>query len=193
VKDAKISEIRAREILDSNGRPMVEVDVWATDGSMGRGASPCGTSVGRYEAFVLRDGGERFGGLGVQQAVRNVIEVISPALLGKSVLEQDVIDHLMIEVDGTPDKSRLGANAIYSVSIAVARVAAHSLGLPLYGYLGGAGAHILPVPMFNMINGGNYSNTSVEFQEFILIPTAAQSFSEALRMSVEVFFRQERR
>ena len=188
MKDAKISEIRAREILDSNGRPMVEVDVWATDGSMGRGASPCGTSVGRHEAFVLRDGGERFGGLGVQQAVRNVIEVISPALLGKSVLEQGVIDHLMIELDGTPDKSRLGANAIYSVSIAVARVAAHSLGLPLYRYLGEAGAHILPVPMFNMINGGNYYNTCVVFHEFILIPTASQSFYESLSMSVEVFF-----
>jgi enolase len=182
-----ISEIRAREILDSKGRPMVEADVWTSDGSMGRGAASCGTSVGRHEAFVLRDGGSRFGGLGVQKAVQNVHEIISPALLGRNVLEQHTIDHLMIELDGAPNKSRLGANAIYSVSIAVARAAANSLGIPLYRYLGGSRAYILPIPMFNMINGGPYSDTNVEFQEFILIPVAARRYSEALRMGVEVF------
>ena len=189
MRDPKISGIKAREILDSKARPMVEVDVWTTDDSIGRGASPCGTSVGRHEALVLRDGGKRFGGLGVQQAVRNVTEVIGPAILGKSVYEQHMIDHLMIELDGTSNKSRLGANAIYSVSIAVARAAANSLQLPLYRYLGGAGAHLLPVPMFNMINGGDYLNTHVEFQEFILVPTGADRYTEALRMGVEVFFK----
>jgi len=189
MRDPKISGIKAREILDSKARPMVEVDVWTNDGSMGRGASPCGTSVGRHEAFVLRDGGKRFGGLGVQQAVRNVTEVIGPAILGKSVYEQRMIDHLMIELDSTSNKSRLGANAIYSVSIAVARAAANSLQLPLYRYLGGPGVHLLPVPMFNMINGGDYPNIHVEFQEFILVPTGADRYAEALRMGVEVFFK----
>ena len=188
MRNSKISEIKAREILDSKGRPMVEVDVRTSDGSMGRGAASCGTSVGRHEAFVLRDGGKRFGGLGVHKAVKNVQEVISPALLGRSVREQQAIDHLMIELDGTPNKSRLGANAIYSVSIAVARAAASSLEISLYRYLGEARDYILPVPMFNMINGGPYSDTNVEFQEFILVPTAAESYSEALRMSVEVFY-----
>jgi len=184
---AKISAIKAREILDSKGRPMVEVDVWTANGSLGRGSSPCGTSVGRHEASVLRDGGKRFGGLGVKKAVQNVTEVISNALIGRNVNDQRTIDKLMIELDGTPDKSHLGVNAIYSVSIAVARAAAHSLGLPLYRYLGGAGVHSLPVPMFNMINGGPYSDTQVEFQEFSMIPTGAESYSEALRMGVEVF------
>lgn len=187
MRDPKISEIKAREILDSKGRPTVEVDVWTTDGLMGRGAAPCGTSVGRHEAFVLRDGGNRFGGLGVQKAVQNVREVISPALLGRNVLEQRTIDGLMIELDGTPNKSRLGANAIYSVSIAVARAAASSLGIPLYRYLGRADVNILPIPMFNMINGGPYSDTNVEFQEFIVVPFVAERYSEALRMGVEVF------
>ncbi len=188
MQDLKIAKIKAREILDSKGRPMVEVDVWTTDGSMGRGAASCGTSVGRYEAFVLRDGGHRYGGLGVQKAVQNVREVIAPALLGKNVREQRVIDHLMIELDGTSNKSSLGANAIYGVSIAVARTAAGSLGMPLYRYLGEADRYNLPVPMFNMINGGPYSDKKVEFQEFILVPTGAETYSEALRMSVEVFY-----
>lgn len=187
MRDPKISEIKAREILDSKGRPTVEVDVWTTDGFMGRGAAPCGTSVGRHEAFVLRDGGSRFGGLGVRKAVQNVREVISPALLGRNVLEQRTIDGLMIELDGTPNKSRLGANAVYSVSIAVARAAASSLGIPLYRYLGRADVNILPIPMFNMINGGPYSDTNVEFQEFIVVPFVAERYSEALRMGVEVF------
>jgi len=184
---SKISAIKAREILDSRGRPMVEVDVWTADGSMGRGSSPCGTSVGSHEAFVLRDGGKRFGGIGVKKAVQNVTEVISRALIGRNVNDQRGIDKLMIELDGTTDKSHLGANAIYSVSIAVARAAAHSLGLPLYRYIGGAGVGSLPIPMFNMINGGPYSDAQVEFQEFSMIPTSAGSYSEALRMGVEVF------
>jgi len=157
-----IADIKAREILDSNGRPMVE------------------------EAFVLRDGGRRFDGLGVRQAVKNVIEIISPALIGRNVYDQQTLDHLMIELDGTPDKSHLGANAIYSVSIAVARAAANSLRLPLYRYLGGDGAHRLPVPIFNMINGGPYSGTEVEFQEFSFIPSTSENYYEALRMGVEV-------
>ncbi len=187
MNDDRITALKAREVLDSKARPMVEVDVWTAGGAMGRGASPCGTSVGRHEAFVLRDGGTRYGGLGVREAVKNVIEVISPAIRGKSVLEQRTIDDLMIELDGTPDKSRLGANAIYSVSIAVARAAAETLQVPLYRYLGGPDATLLPVPMFNMINGGAYAAAKVEFQEFLLIPAAAETYSEALRVGVEVF------
>lgn len=186
MRNEAIADIKAREILDSNGRPMVEVDVLTTDGSMGRGSSPCGISVGRHEAFVLRDGGKRFGGLGVRQAVKNVIDVIYPVLIGRNVYDQQTIDHLMIELDGTPDKSHLGANAIYSVSIAVARAAANSLGLPLYRYLGGDGVHRLPVPIFNMINGGPYSGTEVEFQEFSFVPSTSENYFEALRMGAEV-------
>ena len=185
--DYRIAALKAREILDSKARPMVEVDVWTAGGAMGRGASPCGTSVGRHEAFVLRDGGTRYGGLGVRQAVRNVIEVISPAVCGKSALDQRAIDELMIELDGTPNKSRLGANAIYSVSIAVARAAAQASRVPLYRYLGGPEATLLPVPMFNMVNGGTHAAARLEFQEFLLIPSAARTYSEALRTGVEVF------
>ena len=188
MRDSRIATIKAREILDSKGRPMVEVDVGTANGAMGRAASPCGTSVGKHEAFVLRDGGRRFGGLGVQQAVRNVTETIFPALLGKNVFDQRSIDLLMIELDGPSNKSHLGANTIYSVSVAVARAASNVLGLPLYRYLGGAGVHCLPVPMFNMINGGPYSRGQAEFQEFLLAPASARSYSEALRMGVEVFY-----
>ena len=156
---------------------------------MGRGASPCGTSVGSHEAFVLRDSGKRFGGLGVQKAVKNVREIISPCLIGKEVQDQRLIDNLMVELDNTPNKSRLGGNAIYSVSIAVARAAANSLSLPLYRYLGDAEAYILPIPAFNMINGGIYGNQYIELQEFLLVPTAAHSYAEAWRMSVEVFYK----
>ena len=189
MEDPKISSITSREVLDGKGRPMVEVDIWTTNGSMGRGASPCGTSVGSQEAFVLRDGGERFGGLGVQKAIRNVTHIIAPALVGKSVREQRTIDNLMIELDGTPTKSCLGANAIYSVSIAVARAAANSLDLPLYRYLGETETNTLPIPMFNLINGGIYAGRRIEFQEFLLAPTVARTFSEALRMGVEVFYK----
>ncbi len=187
MSDPKISAIKAREILDSKARPMVEVDVWTTEGAMGRGASPCGTSVGTHEAFVLRDGGSRYGGLGVQKAVRHVKEIIAPALLGKSVCDQRGVDQFMIGLDGTPDKSHLGANAIYSVSIAVARAAANSVRLPLFRYLGGKEDYLLPVPMFNMINGKSISETRSEFQEYHLIPTQAETYSEALRTGVEIF------
>lgn len=189
MKATKIAAVRAREILDSKGRPMVEVDVWTADGSMGRGASPCGTSTGKYEAVVLRDGGSRYGGLGVQKAVDHVNRQIAPLLLGKSVTEQEEIDRLMIDLDGTADKSRLGANAIYSVSIAVARAAACSTGQSLYRYLGGEKEYLLPVPMFNMINGRNASGSVTAFQEFLLIPVGAETYSEALRIGVEVFSR----
>ena len=183
-----ISAMKAREILDSKGRPMVEVDLWTNKGVMGRSASPCGTSVGKYEASILRDGGKRLGGLGVQQAVRNVTEIIGPALYGKSVFDQKAIDDLMIQLDGTPNKSRLGANAIYGVSVATARAAANTLGLPLYRYVGGEKAALIPMPIFNMINGGPYSNAIVEFQEFLLAPTAARTYAEAQRMGVEIFY-----
>ena len=185
--DHRISSMTAREILDSKARPMVEVDVWTVDGAMGRGASTCGTSVGKHEAYVLRDGGTRYGGLGVQRAVRNVVEAIFPALRGRSVLDQRAIDQCLIGLDGTPDKSRLGANAIYSVSIAVARAAASAQGMPLYRYLGGPEACLLPVPMFNMVNGGTYGDRTMAFQEFLLIPATADRYSEALLMGVEVY------
>ena len=175
-------------MLDSKGRPMVEVDVLTSSGAFGRGSAPCGTSVGKHEAFVLRDGGKRFDGLGVKKAVRNVTDVIAPALLGEKILDQRAIDERMIELDGTPNKSRLGANSIYSVSVAVARAAADDAGLPLFRHLAGEGLRYLPVPAFNVINGGPYSDTSVEFQEFLLLPASANTYAEALRMGVEVFY-----
>jgi enolase len=187
MRDHRIAKVKAREILDSKARPMVEVDVWTDGGAMGRGASPCGTSVGRHEAVLLRDGGTRYGGLGVRQAVRGVVEIIGPTILGKSALDQRALDELMVELDGTPNKARLGANAIYSVSIAVARAAAAARGVPLYRHLGGQEADLLPVPMFNMVNGGTHART--EFQEFLLIPARAERYSEALRTGVEVFSR----
>ncbi|MBZ5563357.1 MAG: enolase [Acidobacteriia bacterium] len=182
-----IVALKAREILDSKARPLVEVDVWTAGGVSGRGSSPCGTSVGSHEAFVLRDGGKRYGGLGARQAVRNVMEVIAPALAGRSVANQEQIDSLLIELDGTPDKSRLGANAIYSVSIAAARAAAATLGVPLYRYLGGPAPCGLPVPMFNMITGGRHAGAQMAIQEFHVIPATAQCYAEALRMGVEIY------
>ena len=185
--DVTIVAVKAREVLDSKARPMVEVDVWTSEGVMGRGSSPCGTSVGRHEAVVLRDGGTRYGGLGVRQAVRNVQEVISPAIKGESVLDQRRLDDRMIELDGTSNKARLGANAIYSVSIAIARAAAASVRQPLFRYLGGDDARCLPVPMFNVVNGGTYGTVRMEIQEFLLIPVGAESYAEAQRMGVETF------
>ncbi len=182
-----IADIKAREILDSKARPLVEVDIITSDGVLGRGSSPCGTSVGSHEAVVLRDGGERYGGLGVRKAVGNVLEVIAPALKGRSVTDQKAIDALLIELDGTANKSHLGANAVYSVSIAAARAAAAALRVPLYRYLGGADACLLPMPMFNMINGGKFAGIELEIQEFHLIPASARCYSEALRIGVEVF------
>jgi enolase len=182
-----IVEVKAREILDSKARPMVEVDVRTAEGVLGRGSSPCGTSVGSHEAFVLRDGGERYRGLGVRQAVRNVTEVIAPALVGRSVADYREIDALLIELDGTPNKSRLGANAIYSVSIAAARAGAAACDLPLYRYLGAPVDCTIPVPMFNMINGGPNNGADMAIQEFHVIPTTAGCYSEALQMGVEIF------
>jgi enolase len=187
MSDVTIVAVKAREVLDSKARPMVEVDVWTSDGVMGRGSSPCGTSVGRHEAVVLRDGGTRYGGLGVRQAVRNVQEVIFPAIKGESVLDQRRLDDRMIELDGTPNKARIGANATYSTSVAVARAAAASVRQPLFRYLGGDDARCLPVPMFNVVNGGNYGTVRMEIQEFLLIPVAAESYAEAQRMGVESF------
>ena len=186
--DSKIATIKARELLDSKGRPMVEVDVLTSSGAFGRGSAPCGTSVGKHEAFVLRDGGKRFDGLGVKKAVMNVTDVIAPVLLGKNIFDQRAIDERMIELDGTPNKSLLGANTIYSVSVAVARAAAANAGLPLYRHLAGESLGYLPVPAFNVINGGPYSDTAVEFQEFLILPTSADTYAEALRMGVEVFY-----
>jgi len=184
----KISDIKAREILDSKGVPMVEVDVLASDGSVGRGSSPCGVSVGSHEAFVIRDGGQRYQGLGVRQAVKNVMDVILPALRGEDVCRQQRLDQLMIELDGTSDKSKLGANAICSVSIAAARAAAACLGIPLYRHLNDCAAYSLPLPVFNMLNGGTYGERTIDFQEFLLLPAGAGSYPDALRMGVEVFY-----
>lgn len=186
--EATIADIRAREILDSKGLPMVEVDVLTSDGCLGRGASPCGVSVGSHEAVVLRDGGGRYGGMGVKKAISHVTEIILPALRGRRIGDQKALDGIMIDLDGTPDKSRLGANAIYSVSIALARAAAFSAGVPLFRYLGGEERYCLPTPVFNLINGGVYGERRVEIQEFLLIPWHAPDFESALRMGVEIYY-----
>jgi enolase len=182
-----ISEIKAREILDSLGRPMVEVDVLTSGGEIGRAGASCGTSVGSNEAFVLRDRDIRYQGLGVQKAVENVNTIISQRLVGMDVTNQRDIDNALIELDGTPNKSKLGANAILSVSLAVADAASRSLRLPLYRFLGGIDPIVLPVPMFNIVNGGPFSATDLDFQESLIMPIGAESFSEALRMAVEVY------
>jgi enolase len=183
-----ISEIAAREILDSRGNPTVEADVLLSNGMMGRAAVPSGASTGEHEAVELRDGdAERYGGKGVQQAIQNVEETIGPALLGHDVTDQLGIDAAMIELDGTPNKSSLGANAILAVSLACARAGAQSVGLPLYRYLGGPLARVMPVPMMNILNGGAHATNTVDFQEFMIVPVGADSFAEALRMGTEVF------
>ena len=186
--DPKIIDIKAREILDSKGIPMVEVDVLTSDGIVGRGSSPCGVSVGRHEAAVIRDGGQRYQGLGVQKAIKNVTDVILPALRGEDVCRQQHLDKLMIELDATADKSKLGANAICSVSIAVARAAAACRGIPLYRHLNDCETYSLPLPVFNMINGGTYGDLKIDFQEFLLLPAGAAGYPEALRMGAEIFF-----
>ncbi len=182
-----IEEVIAREILDSRGNPTVHVSVLLSDGSVGSAAVPSGASTGAHEAVELRDGGKRYGGKGVTRAVRNVNTEIAPLLHGLSATEQRIIDRLLCESDGTPNKSRFGANAILGVSLAVARAAADSFGIPLYRYLGGAGAHRLPVPMFNILNGGKHAPDSTDFQEFMVMPVGAETFSEGLRMGVEVY------
>jgi enolase len=183
-----IEYIRAREILDSRGNPTVEVDVFLEDGSMGTGRAPSGASTGTYEALELRDGDKaRYLGKGVLKAVANVNEKIAPELEGEYALNQAAIDKLMIELDGTPNKSKLGANAIVTVSMAVARAAAESCGLELYAYLGGPNARLLPVPMMNIVNGGAHADNNADIQEYMILPAGAASFSEALRMGAEVF------
>jgi enolase 1/2/3 len=183
-----ISDIAAREILDSRGNPTVEVDVTLSNGMVGRAAVPSGASTGEHEAVELRDGdAQRYGGKGVQQAVQNVEESIGPALRGHDITDQLGIDASMIELDGTPNKSNLGANAILAVSLASARAGAQSVGLPLYRYLGGPLARVMPVPMMNILNGGAHATNTVDFQEFMIVPVGAESFAEALRMGTEVF------
>ena len=183
-----IVDITAREILDSRGNPTVEVDVLLEDGSYGRAAVPSGASTGAYEAIELRDTrAKRYMGKGVVAAVKNVNEIIAPEVVGMDAASQEELDALMIELDGTPNKGKLGANAILGVSLAAAKAAADAAGLPLYRYLGGCNANILPVPMMNILNGGKHADNNVDFQEFMIMPIGAKSFPEALRMGAEVF------
>ena len=182
-----ITEVIGREVLDSRGNPTVEVDVILECGVMGRAAVPSGASTGEHEALELRDGGKRYGGKGVTKAVNNVNTVIADALLGMDVTDQVEIDRILLELDGTPTKSNLGANALLGVSLACAKAAANALEMPLYRYIGGVNAKVLPVPMMNIINGGAHSDAPIAFQEFMIRPVGASSFREALRMGAEVF------
>jgi len=184
----RITGITAREILDSRGNPTVEVDVYLNCGVMGRAAVPSGASTGENEALELRDKDlKRYGGKGVTKAVKNVNETIEPELMGEDALDQRRIDMLMLALDGTPTKAKLGANAMLGVSLAVARAAAEAQDLPLYKYIGGVNAHVLPVPMMNILNGGEHADNNVDVQEFMAMPAGAKSFKEALRMGAEVF------
>ena len=182
-----IVSVHARQILDSRGNPTVEVDVFTENGSLGRAAVPSGASTGEHEAHELRDGGNTYMGKGVLKAVENVNTVIAEELLGMSVFEQNAIDAAMIELDGTPNKAKLGANAILGVSLAVAKAAAEELGMPLYRYVGGVSANTLPVPMMNIINGGSHSDAPIAFQEFMIMPVKASSFTHAMQMGTEIF------
>ncbi len=183
-----ITDVYAREILDSRGNPTVEVEVWLEDGSFGRAAVPSGASTGAFEAVELRDGDKsRYLGKGVEKAVDNINEIIAPELEGWDVFDQVGIDKMMIELDGTPNKAKLGANAILGVSIAVAKAAAESLDLPLYQYVGGTNAKTLPVPMMNIMNGGAHADNNVDVQEFMVMPVGATSFKEALRWGAEIY------
>ena len=184
---SSISDVRAREILDSRGNPTVEVEVTLDDDSAGRAAVPSGASTGAFEAAELRDGDERYLGKGVIKAVIAVEDEIMPAVIGFDATDQRFIDDTMIALDGTPNKARLGANAILGVSMAVSKAAAQSAGLPLYRYIGGPNAHVLPVPMMNIINGGAHADSDVDFQEFMIAPVGADSFHDALRMGAEVY------
>ena len=185
---ARIVDIHAREILDSRGNPTVEVDVSLEDGSLGRAAVPSGASTGEFEAVELRDGEEnRYGGKGVRRAVQNVNDIIAPEIKGSDARDQRLVDCRLIELDGTDNKGNLGANAMLGVSMAAARAAAESVGLPLYRYLGGANARVLPVPMMNILNGGKHADNNVDLQEFMVMPCGADSFAEGLRMGAEVF------
>jgi enolase len=184
---ASIEAIHARQILDSRGNPTLEVEVALDDGTIGRAGVPSGASTGAFEAVELRDGGDEFGGKGVTRAVANVIDEIQPELLGHEADDQRLVDQAMIDLDRTPDKSRLGANAIVGVSIAVARAAADSASLPLFRYLGGPNAHVLPVPMMNIMNGGAHADNSVDIQEFMITPIGAPTYEDALRWGAETY------
>lgn len=183
----KIAGLRAREILDSRGNPTVEVEVRLESGIVGRAAVPSGASTGTFEAVEVRDGGARYGGKGVLKAVTAVNERIQPAVTGMDVLDQAAVDQVLLDLDGTPNKAALGANAILGVSLAVAAAAARAVGLPLYKYLGGAGARTLPVPLLNVLNGGKHADNNVDIQEFMIVPLGFERFSEALRAGAEVF------
>ena len=183
-----ISEIFARQILDSRGNPTVEVDVLTDEGALGRAAVPSGASTGIHEAVELRDDDEKkYLGKGVLKAVKNVNDTVAPALLGYDVADQTGIDQMMIELDGTPNKAKLGANALLAVSMAVAKAAAEEASLPLYRYIGGTNARTLPIPMMNILNGGAHADNKIDFQEFMVMPIGASTFSEGLRWGVEIF------
>jgi enolase len=182
-----IINVHARQIFDSRGNPTVEVDVTTENGVIGRAAVPSGASTGEHEAVELRDGGDTYMGKGVLKAVENVNTTIAQELLGVSVFEQNAIDQLMIDLDGTPNKSQLGANAILGVSLAVAKAAANELGMPLYRYVGGVSANTLPLPMMNIINGGSHSDAPIAFQEFMIMPVKAKNFTQAMQMGTEIF------
>ncbi|MDP9820246.1 phosphopyruvate hydratase [Nocardioides massiliensis] len=184
---ASIEAVGAREILDSRGNPTVEVEVVLDDGSTGRAAVPSGASTGAFEAVELRDGGDRYLGKGVQRAVEGVLDKAGPRLIGQDASEQRLVDQLLLDLDGTPNKSELGANAILGVSLAVAKAAADSADLPLFRYVGGPNAHVLPVPMMNILNGGAHADTNVDIQEFMIAPIGAGTFRDALRQGAEVY------
>src|SRR3954451_22397358 len=184
---AIIEAVGAREILDSRGNPTVEVEVVLSDGTFARAAVPSGASTGAFEAVELRDGDARYGGKGVTKAVNAVIDEIGPELVGYDATEQRLIDQVLIELDGTPDKGRLGANAILGVSLAIAKAAAESADIPLFRYVGGANAHVLPVPMMNIVNGGAHADSNVDIQEFMIAPIGAPTFAEALRWGAETY------
>jgi enolase len=184
---ASIEAVGAREILDSRGNPTVEVEVALDDGTVARAAVPSGASTGAFEAVELRDGGSRYGGKGVDNAVTGVLDVIGPELVGFEASEQRMVDQRLLDLDGTPNKAKLGANAILGVSLAVARAAADSANLPLFRYVGGPNAHLLPVPMMNILNGGAHADTGVDVQEFMIAPVGAATFREALRQGAEVY------
>jgi enolase len=182
-----IIKVHARQILDSRGNPTVEVDVITENGTLGRAAVPSGASTGEHEAVELRDGGKAYMGKGVSKAVENVNTTIAAEIVGMSIFEQNTIDKLMIELDGTPNKLKLGANAILGVSLAVAKAAANELGLPLYRYVGGVSGNTLPVPMMNIINGGSHSDAPIAFQEFMIMPVKAENFTHAMQIGTEIF------
>ncbi|MVU81664.1 phosphopyruvate hydratase [Nocardia sp. ET3-3] len=184
---AIIEQVGAREILDSRGNPTVEVEIALDDGTLTRAAVPSGASTGEHEAVELRDGGDRYQGKGVQKAVEGVLDEIAPAVIGLDAVEQRTVDQTLLDLDGTPDKSRLGANALLGVSLAVARAAAESSGLELFRYVGGPNAHVLPVPMMNILNGGAHADSGVDVQEFMIAPIGAPTFKESLRWGAEVY------